>query len=297
MEPKKLNTQGFEEYLRHQKRYSEHTLVSYLCDLKQFSFFCQENEFPEIENIQDYKIVRRWIATLSDKEITPTTINRKLSSLSTYYKYLIRKNKTAINPVINAVRPKKSKKLPEFLTKESLEMLLGSNLFENTFSGTRDRLIIELFYLTGIRRNELIQLKFKNISTYNSTIKVLGKRDKERIIPITKAIINSYQKYFLHRDKLATGFDAVFLTKKGQPLYPKLVYNIVKKHLQTVSSAKKLSPHVLRHTFATYMLNNGADINAIKELLGHKSLAATEVYTHNTFEKLTKVYNQAHPRA
>jgi integrase/recombinase XerC len=225
------------------------------------------------------------------------SINRKISSLKSFYKYLLKEKIVDINPVEKIIRLKTKKKLPEFLSNQDTDNLLGEELFEDNFEGYRDKLIVEILYCTGIRREELINLKTRDIDTEKKTIKVTGKRNKQRIIPYPSGLDETILKY---RDELyALNFNSEFLiiTKKGEKAYPNLIYRIVKKYISSISTLSKTSPHILRHTYATQMLNNGADINAVKELLGHANLSATQIYTHNTFEKLTKIYKQAHPRA
>jgi len=266
-------------------------------DLNQFNEFCFENDFLEISKIENSKIIRRWVVTLSELNLTSTSIIRKLSSLNSFYKYLVKHKLSKVNPVSGIIRPKKGKNLPSFISKESIERLFTVDLFGDDFEGIRDRLIIELLFLTGIRRAELISLKVSNILIFDNSLKVLGKGEKERVIPLTNGLLNSLKLYKFSRDKIENSSDNLFITKKGKDVYPKLIYRVVNKNLRKIATAKKLSPHVLRHTFATYLLNEGANINAIKELLGHSSLASTQIYTHNSFDKLTKVYNNAHPRA
>ncbi len=289
----------FLEYLKHEKRYSTHTLTSYQTDLRQFSNFCKENNL--IDNCKDanFKIIRSWIATLSDCEISPQSIRRKLTTLRSFYKYLQKEEIITTNPAIKVIPPKISKKLPMFIENEQINNLLDKFEFGNDFDGTRNKLVIEIFYNTGIRRSELINLKTIDVDTENFSIKVLGKRNKERIIPFNKNLVNLINQYKEKREELerVTDFNYFFLTKKGNKLYEKLVYRIVKAYLELITTIEKKSPHILRHTFATHMLNNGADLNAIKELLGHSNLSATQIYTHNTFEKLKNIYNKSHPRA
>ena len=284
----------FIKYLSAEKRFSEHTITSYSTDLDQFSIFLSEeyqisNEVSEIS----FQIVRSWIASLLEKGVTPRSVNRKISTLKTYFKFLIRENVISESPMLKIVAPKSKKRLPVFIEENQIENLLNEVEFDEGFIGERDKLIIELFYVTGIRLSELINIKIFDINFSNSLIKVLGKRNKERLIPLSINIVNELQ-IFVKKHNLN---NYLFTNLGGTKVYTKLVYRVVKKYIGKISSVNKKSPHILRHTFATHMLNNGADINAIKELLGHANLSATQVYTHNTIEKLKTVYKQAHPRA
>ena len=284
----------FIKYLSAEKRFSEHTITSYSTDLDQFSIFLSEeyqisNEVSEIS----FQIVRSWIASLLEKGVTPRSVNRKISTLKTYFKFLIRENVLLESPMLKIVAPKSKKRLPVFIEENQIENLLNEVEFDEGFIGERDKLIIELFYVTGIRLSELINIKIFDINFSNSLIKVLGKRNKERLIPLSINIVNELQ-IFVKKHNLN---NYLFTNLGGTKVYTKLVYRVVKKYIGKISSVNKKSPHILRHTFATHMLNNGADINAIKELLGHANLSATQVYTHNTIEKLKTVYKQAHPRA
>ena len=284
----------FIKYLSAEKRFSEHTITSYSTDLDQFSIFLSKeyqisNEVSEIS----FQIVRSWIASLLEKGVTPRSVNRKISTLKTYFKFLIRENVILESPMLKIVAPKSKKRLPVFIEENQIENLLNEVEFDEGFIGERDKLIIELFYVTGIRLSELINIKIFDINFTNSLIKVLGKRNKERLIPLSINIVNELQT-FVKRHNLN---NYLFTNLGGTKVYTKLVYRVVKKYIGKISSVNKKSPHILRHTFATHMLNNGADINAIKELLGHANLSATQVYTHNTIEKLKTVYKQAHPRA
>ena len=287
----------FLSYLKYQKKFSKHTVDSYACDLSQFyTFLEKEHEFISEKDIS-YKHIRLWLASMIDENKTAKTINRKISTLNTYFKYL-EKNKVLIhNPIDKIIRPKVKKLLPEFIGEAEIYKLLSEYIYEDSYFGIQSQLIIELMYSTGIRRNELINLRMSDFDLSKNTLKVLGKRNKERIIPYLNSLNILINKFIEKREQANFKSKYVFLSSKGKKAYPKLVYNIVNKYLSYISTKSKRSPHVLRHSFATHMLNNGADINAIKELLGHTSLAATQVYTHNTFKKLSKAYKQAHPRA
>ena len=284
----------FITYLSSEKRFSEHTIKSYATDLKQFTSFLS-SEFQIIDEINEisFQIIRTWIASLLEKGINPRSVNRKISTLKTYFKFLIREGELIENPMIKVVAPKSKKRLPIFIEEDQIKSLLNEVQFESGFIGQRNKLIIELFYVTGIRLSELINIKISDVDFSNQSIKVLGKRKKERIIPLSSSMINSLDNFIKNNHKN----HFLFTNLDGVKLYTKLVYRVVNKYIAKISSVNKKSPHILRHTFATHMLNNGADINAIKELLGHANLSATQVYTHNTIEKLKIVYKQAHPRA
>ena len=284
----------FITYLSSEKRFSEHTIKSYTTDLKQFTSFLS-SEFQIIDEINEisFQIIRTWIASLLEKGINPRSVNRKISTLKTYFKFLIREGELVENPMMKVVAPKSKKRLPVFIEEDQIASLLNEVQFEEGFVGQRNKLIIELFYVTGIRLSELINIKISDVDFNNQSIKVLGKRNKERIIPLSSNVVNDLN-IFIENNKQNK---YLFTNLKGEKLYNKLVYRLVNKYIGEISSVNKKSPHILRHTFATHMLNNGADINAIKELLGHANLSATQVYTHNTIEKLKTVYKQAHPRA
>jgi len=284
----------FITYLSSEKRFSEHTIKSYATDLKQFTSFLS-SEFQIIYEINEisFQIIRTWIASLLEKGINPRSVNRKISTLKTYFKFLIREGELIENPMIKVVAPKSKKRLPIFIEEDQIKSLLNEVQFESGFIGQRNKLIIELFYVTGIRLSELINIKISDVDFSNQSIKVLCKRKKEIIIPLSSNMINSLDNFIKNNHKN----HFLFTNLDGVKLYTKLVYRVVNKYIAKISSVNKKSPHILRHTFATHMLNNGADINAIKELLGHANLSATQVYTHNTIEKLKTVYKQAHPRA
>ena len=284
----------FITYLLSEKRFSEHTIKSYTTDLKQFSSFLS-SEFQIIDEINEisFQIIRTWIASLLEKGLSPRSVNRKISTLKTYFKFLIREGELIENPMMKIVAPKSKKRLPVFIEEDQIASLLNEVQFETGFIGQRNKLIIELFYVTGIRLSELINIKISDVDFNNQSIKVLGKRNKERIIPLSSSMINGLNNFIVNNQKN----HFLFTNLDGMKLYTKLVYRLVNKYIAKISSVNKKSPHILRHTFATHMLNNGADINAIKELLGHANLSATQVYTHNTIEKLKIVYKQAHPRA
>jgi len=284
----------FINYLSSEKRFSEHTIISYSIDINQFWLFLSKEYkiSSEISEI-NFQLVRGWIASLLEKGIKPRSVNRKISTLKTYFKFIIREGIIHESPMLKIISPKAKKRLPLFIDENQMELLLNDINFDEGFVGDRDRLIIDFFYVTGIRLSELINIKITDINFENNLIKVLGKRNKERLIPLSCNIIKALQSY-IQRYKLNT---FLFTNLNGRKMYTKLVYRVVNKYLGQITSINKKSPHILRHTFATHMLNNGADINAIKELLGHANLSATQVYTHNTIDKLKLVYKQAHPRA
>ena len=289
----------FEQYIKNEKRYSQHTLRAYSDDLYQFTVFCKENLNLDDIIFANSKNIRAYIMFSLDSGLSENSMNRKLSTLRTFYKYLLKEKLIDSNPLNHIQTLKKKKKLPEFLTEEQLNNLFDDIDFPNNFTGLRDKLVIEMIYDTGVRVSELINLQNQNIDIKARTIKVLGKRNKERIIPFPETLIETIFNYRkIAKEVLIDCENPIFLlTSKGNKLYPKLVYRIVRKYLSLITSMAKKSPHVLRHTFATHLLNNGADLNAIKELLGHANLAATQVYTHNSFKKLNSIYKQAHPRA
>jgi len=289
----------FLKYLQFEKRFSINTVKSYSIDLNQFLYFI-ENQFniSEPENA-DEKVIRSWVVYLMENGLSSLSVNRKISTLKTFYKFLLQNEYIHSNPMDRVVSPKTNKKIPLFVEEKQIINLLDSFSFGTEFSGLRNRAIIETFYNTGIRLSELIGIKNTDIDLYNNTIKVLGKRQKERIVPIHSTFAKILKSYIESKNIQFTNIehDYFFITDKGEKLYEKFVYRIVNKYLSMVTTIEKKSPHILRHTFATHMLNHGADLNAIKELLGHANLSATQVYTHNTFEKLKTIYKQAHPRA
>jgi len=288
----------FIEYIKNIKHYSYHTVVSYENDLKQFFSFCADDSKYDQDALDRHQI-RKWIVHLIENGISPRSVNRKISTLKTYCRYLLKEGIIKVNPVSMIITPKTEKKLPGFVSDKKMDLLLDETDFGDDFKGIRNKLIIETFYNTGIRLSELISIKTFDIYADGPSIKVLGKRNKERIIPVTPVfyeIILSYIK--VRQDYVTTESEGfLFINEDGKKLYPRLVYRIVNRYLSMVTTAEKKSPHVLRHSFATNILNKGADLNAIKELLGHSNLSATQVYTHNTFEKLKSIYKQAHPRA
>ena len=284
----------FINYLSSEKRSSIHTITSYSNDINQFtSFLSDEYQITSEMSEVNFQIVRAWIASLLEQGVSPRSVNRKISTLKTFFKFLIREGIIDESPMLKVVSPKSKKRLPLFIEEDQIELLLNEVKFEDGFIGERNKLIIELFYVTGIRLSELIEIKIIDINFDDNLVKVLGKRNKERLIPVSERIIKEL-KYFIAKYNIS---NHLFTNMHGKKVYTKLVYRVVNKYIGEISSINKKSPHILRHTFATHMLNNGADINAIKELLGHANLSATQVYTHNTIEKLKSIYKQAHPRA
>lgn len=293
----------FSKYLELERRYSKHTVLAYNNDLNSFrEFLLIQYELNTIKEIK-HGFIRSWIVSLMQAGITPKSINRKISCLKSFFAYLKRKKLIRLNPMRKIVSPKIAKRLPPIIQEKSIKELLDTKwdeiVEEKDYSSIRDKLIIELFYISGMRRTELIELTDLSIDDSKQQLKVLGKGNKERLIPISNGFIHSLKEYIVLREASfgANKDSFLFLTDKGKKMYPKMVYNLVKKALSLISSANKKSPHILRHSFATHLSNNGADLNAIKELLGHASLAATQIYTHNSIDKLKEVYKKSHPSA
>lgn len=285
----------FLNHIQKNKRYSIHTLKAYESDLIQLKLYLQSQY--ELELIEaNSASLRSWIVQLLESGIENKTINRKISTLKSFYKYLLKEELISTNPTGKLVSPKLGSTLPSFVREKEMTNLLDQFQFENSFKGIRDKIIIEILYSSGIRLSELIQLKVGDVDLSQSQMKVLGKRNKERIIPIHRRLLLGIKEYLVERKTIAEDLN-LFVTDSGKKMYPKFVYRKVNYYLGQVTTASKKSPHVLRHTFATHMLNNGAELNTIKEILGHANLSATQVYTHNTIEKLRNIYKQAHPRA
>ena len=285
----------FLNHLKFEKRYSQHTITSYLNDLEQFFAYLKQYDSPSIENIKPV-FIRSWLAELKGKEkLTAKTINRKVSTLKSFFKYQLKEGLIEQSPMATIIAPKASKRLPEFVREAEIDTLFKHVEFPDDWKGRTSRLVLQLFYNTGMRLSELINLKESQIDFYNHQVKVLGKGNKERILPVSMQLLSDLRVYI--QESPEKGVQNVFVTEKGAALYPRLVYNMVKKYLSTVTTLQQKSPHILRHSFATHLMNNGADLNAVKELLGHSSLAATQVYTHNTIEKLKDVFKKAHPKA
>ena len=288
----------FLDYLAFQKRYSQHTIVSYMNDLSAFFSFLNE-QFGETALI-DIKttFIRSWLAELKQGGMESKSINRKISTLKSFFKYQLRQQTVSASPMTGIISPKVSKRLPQFVEKMDMKTLLTHVEFPDTWQGKTDKLILQLFYNTGIRQAELIGLKEIDISKNNSSIKVLGKGNKERIIPVSNELMQQMQEYMDEKVRIFEVCDKTFLliASSGKKLYPRFAYNTVNKYLSLVTTIDKKSPHILRHSFATHLMNSGADLNAVKELLGHSSLAATQIYTHNTIDKLKDIHKMAHPK-
>ena len=290
--------EAFLDYLRLERNYSERTIVSYGTDLKEFEGYLEKTE-AELDFTKVHAdVVRNWISELMDEGRTATSVNRKLSSLRSFYRFLLRRKEITVNPMLKIVGLKKKKPLPSFVREKDMNRLLDGLSFDEGFEGCRDRTILEMFYATGMRLSELIGLDDVDVDLSARLIKVTGKRNKQRLIPFGDELAEDLLIYIkVRNDAFPDGVEAFFIRKNGKRMYPMQVYRIVKRNLSKVVTLKKKSPHVLRHTFATAMLNDNAELRAVQALLGHESLATTEVYTHTTFEELKKVYEQAHPRA
>lgn len=295
--PKAL--QHFVDYLKFQKRYSQHTIISYQTDLVAFFDFIEANfgntALPDIKPT----FVRTWLVSLKDSGMEAKSINRKISSLKSFFKYQLKEGHVQVSPMGTIISPKMNKRLPQFVEKTDINTLFSYVEFPDNWQGKTDRLLLQLFYNTGIRQAELVSLKERQVDAFKNTIKVLGKGNKERVIPVSAALLSLLKEYTAEKRKAFEQYDAevLLVNEKGKKLYPKYVYNAVKKYLSKITTISKKSPHVLRHTFATHLMNNGADLNAVKELLGHSSLAATQIYTHNSIEKLKDIHKKAHPKA
>ena len=289
----------FISYIAFEKRYSEHTVNSYRSDIQQFQVFVKE-QYGEMEfQAIRHTIIRTWLVELIQNGNSNKTVNRKISALKSFFNYLKRSGITDNNPMQKIIAPKIEKRLPAFIQESKIEQLFDTLNESEDFSEKRNRLMIELLYSTGMRRAELIGLKDTDCDPYRKTLRILGKGNKERLVPLSDQMISKIKKYIHLRDSELDYVDHPFLfvTDKGKRMYPKFVYNTVKRYLSMITTQDKKSPHILRHSFATHLSNNGADLNAIKDLLGHASLAATQVYTHNSIERLKKVYATAHPKS
>lgn len=290
---------SFFRYIEHEKRFSAHTVTSYRNDLNQFSEFLSKEFKLEDLAKADSRVIRAWIVSLVESGLGPRTVNRKIASLRAYYKFLVKREEIEKDPTWKLKALKTPRKIPHFVKEPDILELLEKHEFNDDFVGFRDRLVLEMLYGTGIRLSELINLKTEDLDLSAGQIKVLGKRNKERIIPLSKkltGIIGKYRKY-KNIQLQETGEGYLIVTKDGKRSYPMMIYRIVRKYLEQFITLDKRSPHVLRHTFATHLLDKGAELNAVKDLLGHTSLAATQVYTHNSLEKLKSVFDQAHPKA
>ena len=288
----------FINFIQYEKRYSNHTVLAYSHEIRRFLAYLSTHEIA-VDSVS-HRDARSYLATLLEEGQHPASINRALSALRTYYKFLLREGNVTQNPFALVKSVKTPKKLPVVVDKDKLSTLLDrDDVFPTTFEGVRDKTVIELLFGTGIRLSELLQIRVEHIDFYNRNILIFGKRNKERLVPLNETLVKQLQLYI--NEKKAQQFDnnsvSLIVTKEGKEAYPNLIYDIVKRYLGIISSQQKKSPHVLRHTFATALLDNGADLNAIKELMGHAGLAATQVYTHNSVERLKSVYKQAHPKA
>lgn len=292
-----MSIKSFIDYLTFEKKYSEHTIIAYQKDLNTFRDFCiEEYDGPDLLRIH-YSQIRSWIVQLVDSGITNRSVNRKVSSLKSFYKFLQKTKQIEDTPLRKHKSLKVSKRVQVPFSEKEISSVIDNLKEAGDFKSMRNKLIVELFYSTGIRRNELIHIKINDVDFSNGTLKVLGKRNKERYIPLITIVQDSIKSYLLERMKVATVDEYLFLTNAQKKMYPVLVYRIINDYFSTVSSKVKKSPHVLRHSFATHLLNEGADLNSVKELLGHASLASTQVYTHSSLGKIKEVYNQAHPRS
>lgn len=294
-----MSVTAFTAYLKLEKNYSPHTVTAYERDLKEFAAFCREDFQADGIDTANYGMIRTWMVKLVNNKLSNRSVNRKLASLKAYYRFLQRIGQIDSSPLSKHRALKTSKKLEVPFSEAEMRLLEEALPFEDTFEGIRDRLVIELFYTTGIRRAELINLKMEDVDLAQKIIKVLGKRNKERILPLLESTARLFRKYFDCREALTSLNDGayVFLSGSGNKMYETLVYRIINGYFSVVSSKVKKSPHILRHTFATHLLNKGADLNSVKELLGHASLASTQVYTHNSIAELKKIHAAAHPRS
>lgn len=293
-------TDSFINYLEFEKRASRHTVLAYRKDLEQFSEFCLLSFEKEDISNADHPEIRAWIIDLVDQGLSSTSVNRKIATLRSFYKFLMRSGEITKDPTYKLRALKTPKRLPEFVQEDAIDKVLDELQFEPDFDGQRDKMVMEFLYLTGVRLSELLELRWKDIDLAGEGVKVLGKRKKERIIPITKGLkknIVSYRKVFQETFSNLQDSDYFIVINHKEQAYPMKIYRIVREHLDLFAQTTKRSPHLLRHTFATHLLNKGADLNAVKDLLGHANLAATQVYTHNSMEKLKAVFEQAHPKA
>lgn len=291
-----MSLKSFFDYLEIEKKYSSNTIEAYRNDLNVFAgFLIDEFDVNNINNTS-YSYIRSWIVDLVNKGISNRSINRKITSLNSYFKFLLKIDLINENPLTNHKALKTQKKIQLPFSENEMVNVLDIDNYEDNFTGVRDRLIIDLFYTTGIRRIELIQLMISDLNINNKYIKVFGKRNKERIIPLIDSTINILNKYLSYRDELKSDETFLFITSKGKPVYEKLIYRIINKYFDTISTKVKKSPHIIRHSFATHLLNNGADLNSVKDLLGHSSLAATQVYTNRSIDEIKKVFAKSHPR-
>ncbi len=290
--------QPFIDYLKFEKRYARNTIISYQNDLVALFEYIRQTYGPtEIKELS-HIYIRSWLASLKDEKLKAKSINRKISALKSFFKYQLKSGVISQTPMSKIVAPKNEKRLPSFVASKDIKTLFQHVNFPDTWTGKTERLLMLIFYNTGMRLSEVIHLKDAQISSYNCSLKILGKGNKERVVPISKKLMEEVRLYVAERKQIyPSASELILINEKGKQLAPRTVYNIVKKYLSLVTTVEKKSPHILRHSFATHLTNNGADINAVKELLGHNSLASTQVYTHNTIDKLKLVYNKAHPKA
>ena len=298
----------FIDYIQYEKRYSPHTVLAYRKDLDQFfSFLKTQYNTTDIKEVT-HPMIRSWLVSMIEEKISPRSVNRKLTTLKSFYKFMIKEGIISVNPMRKIMSMKTARKLPSYVEKDRMMNLFDTVDFGTGFPGVRNRMILELFYATGIRLSELINLKESDIDFHQSALKVLGKRNKERLIPFSNKFADLLKNYLREKTAYLDNAEShitsenqhdqwFIILNNGKKSYPRYVYSIVRKYLTQVTTSQKVSPHVLRHTFATHLLNNGAELNAVKELLGHANLSATQIYTHNTIEKLKTIYKQAHPKA
>ena len=293
------NIKSFENYLQLEKKYSLHTVVAYVQDVLFFEEFVKSNFDDEVLENVNYSLIRSWIVALVDSGVANSSINRKMQSLKAFYKFLLKTKQITSSPFLKhkALKTPKIVQIP--FSETEVSYVLNNLVFQDNFDGIRDKLVIDLFYTTGIRRAELINLKLHDVDLQNNTLKVLGKRNKERLVPMLPFLKNQIIKYLSHRNEIEAITDANYflLLKNGVKLNDSFVYRLINHYFSGVTEKVKRSPHILRHSFATHLLNNGADLNSVKELLGHSSLASTQVYTHNSLAELKKAYGNAHPRS
>lgn len=295
--PQYPQLQPFLDYLKFEKRYSQHTLLSYQNDLEQFfAYLASQFDAPALNKVTSMYI-RSWLAELKEGGLSSKSINRKISTLRSFFKYQMKTGSLEQTPMTTVTAPRVNKRLPVFVEQKDMALLFEHVAFSDDWQGRTERLVLELFYHTGMRLSELINLKESQLDAAQSQVKVLGKGNKERILPVSAELMQSLKDYVQDKPIKGSGIQQVFVTEKGKALQPRSVYAFVKKYLAQVTTIQKKSPHILRHSFATHLMNNGAELNAVKELLGHSSLAATQIYTHNTIEKLKEVFQKAHPKA
>lgn len=291
-----MDISSFVHYLASEKRYSAHTVEAYQRDAEQFVSFLRNTYETEDLAEANFAMIRAWVADMMARELEPRSVNRKISSIKNLYKFLRKIGAVAVNPAARVQAVKTPKRLVQTVSKEDLDDLLSDDFFDESYKNVLARTVIEVLYATGMRRSELIELPVAGYSPGDATLRVIGKRNKTRLVPLTPQAVEVLHKYLSHRAQLKSHEPQLFLSSKGKKMSPALVYNLVKHYLNFVTTIGKKSPHILRHSFATHLLNGGADVNEIKELLGHANLSATQVYTHNSIEKLKEAYNQSHPR-